>query len=186
MKRIFDLFFSIIVLVVFSIPLIFLLVFLYFSSKSSIIYWSKRIGQNGRVFQMPKLRTMKENTPQLATHLLQESKISYTTFGRFLRKTSIDELPQIYSVIKGDMSIIGPRPALFNQDDLISLRAENEIDKLLPGITGLAQINGRDELSIRDKVDLDLEYLNSKSFFLDCKILFLTIIKVVKKQNISH
>jgi O-antigen biosynthesis protein WbqP len=186
MKRIFDLLLSSIFLIILIGPILLLSVFLFLNSKSSIIYWSKRIGRNGKIFNMPKFRTMRKNTPQLATHLISDSEIVYTKFGKFLRNTSIDELPQIYSVIKGDMSIVGPRPALFNQYDLILLRSENQIDQLLPGITGLAQINGRDELSIKDKVDLDLEYLYSKSFTLDLKILFLTIFKVAVKQNISH
>ena len=158
----------------------------YFSSHGSILYWSKRIGKNSLIFYMPKFRTMYMKTPEVATHLLKNPKVFLTPIGGFLRKTSLDELPQIWSVIKGDMNFVGPRPALFNQEDLILLRKENEVDTLTPGITGWAQVNGRDELSIPDKVDFDIEYMRRRSFLFDIKILWMTFLKVIKKDGVSH
>jgi O-antigen biosynthesis protein WbqP len=158
----------------------------YFSSKGPVLYWSKRIGKNNLVFYMPKFRTMYMKTPEVATHLLKNPDKFLTPIGGLLRKTSLDELPQIWSVIIGDMNFVGPRPALFNQEDLIILRKEKEVDRLTPGITGWAQVNGRDELSIPDKVALDLEYLNQQSFWMDMKILWMTLSKIIKRDGVSH
>tara|TARA_Y100001936_G_C15987923_1_gene620604 strand:- start:597 stop:1079 length:483 start_codon:yes stop_codon:yes gene_type:complete len=156
------------------------------SSSGDILFWSDRIGKNNIIFSMPKFRTMKKNTPQLATHLLEDPESFYTPLGKILRKYSLDEIPQIFSVIKGDMSLVGPRPALFNQYDLMELRKNKGIDKLKPGITGLAQINGRDEMSIPDKVRYDEEYLQRSSMRLDLHILWLTFLKVLRKEGVSH
>jgi len=156
------------------------------SSKGPALYWSDRVGQYNLVFKMPKFRTMQMDTPALPTHLMKNANDFISPVGVFLRKTSLDELPQLYSIIKGDMSIVGPRPALFNQKDLITLRTEKQLDKLLPGLTGWAQVNGRDELSIPEKVELEVEYMNSKSFWFDLKILWMTFLKVINSQGISH
>ena len=157
-----------------------------FTSKGPIIHWSKRIGKDNIIFMMPKFRTMKTNTPDVATHLLQDPSTYYTPVGKFLRNYSIDELPQLYSILIGDMSLVGPRPALHNQDDLVILRTEVGVHNLLPGITGLAQINVRDNLSIQEKVEFDLNYLKEKSFRFDVYIIWLTALKVLKRVNISH
>ncbi len=156
------------------------------TSKGGILYWSDRIGIDNKTFKMPKFRSMKANTPAVATHKLKKSDSALTSIGGFLRKSSLDELPQLWSIIKGDMSIVGPRPALFNQDDLIALRTEKGIHKLTPGLTGWAQINGRDELPIPQKVQLDLEYLKKQSFLFDLKIIWLTFLKVIKRDGVSH
>lgn len=156
------------------------------TSKGSSIYCSKRIGIDGVVFLMPKFRTMLISTPIVATHLLRKSNEYVTPIGGFLRRTSLDELPQLFSVLNGDMNFVGPRPALYNQDDLIALRAEKGVDKLLPGITGWAQVNGRDDLSVPDKVSLDEEYLNRQSFWFDIKILWMTFLKVINRDGVSH
>lgn len=150
------------------------------------LYWSKRIGQFNEPFLMPKFRSMKLNTPQVATHLLTDAQSRVTVVGKWIRKTSLDEIPQLWSVLKGEMSFVGPRPALFNQDDLIALRTEKNIHQLKPGITGWAQVNGRDELSIADKVSLDEFYLKNKSLKLDLKILWLTFFKVLSSDGVSH
>jgi O-antigen biosynthesis protein WbqP len=156
------------------------------SSKGPVLYWSDRIGKNNVIFRMPKFRTMLIDTPVVATHLLDDPDSCLSPIGGFLRRTSLDELPQLISVLKGDMSFVGPRPALFNQDDLIMLRKEKSVDKLLPGITGWAQINGRDVLSIPDKVALDVEYVWRQSFLFDLKILWMTFLKVIKRTGVSH
>lgn len=156
------------------------------TSKGPALYWSKRIGKNNEIFLMPKFRSMKIDTPQLATHLLSNSQDYLTPVGKFIRKTSLDEIPQLYSILKGDMSFVGPRPALYNQDDLIALRTEKGIHKLTPGLTGWAQINGRDEIPIPQKVDLDYEYFTKASVLFDLKILFLTAYKVAFGKDISH
>jgi O-antigen biosynthesis protein WbqP len=186
MKRLFDL--SIVLFASFflAIPLLILFSFIFFTSKGKVIYWSKRVGQFNRYFNMPKFRSMVENTPQIATHLLKKPEIYLTPIGSFLRKSSLDELPQLWSVFKGDMSIVGPRPALFNQQDLIALRKDSGVYKLKPGITGWAQVNGRDELSIYDKAVLDEEYLNRQSFWFDVKILCITILRIIKYDKVSH
>ena len=183
--RIFDLFLASFAALVFFIPfwIVFLLVKL--TSKGPAIHWSKRVGKNNVIFSMPKFRTMKIDTPQIATHLL-DGKSYLTPIGGFLRKTSLDEIPQLISVLKGDMSLVGPRPALFNQYDLIELRTKNGVHTLLPGVTGWAQINGRDELSIPEKVEFDTDYKKRKSLVFDSEIIFLTVLKVILRKGISH
>lgn len=156
------------------------------TSKGPAIYWSQRVGIYNKNFQMPKFRSMQSSTPIMATHLLEDSNEFLSPIGGFLRRFSLDELPQLFSILKGDMSFVGPRPALFNQYDLIKLRKEKGIDKLIPGLTGWAQINGRDSIPIPDKVELDFEYLKRQSFFFDFKIILATIIKAIKKDDISH
>lgn len=156
------------------------------TTSGNILFWSKRIGIENQIFLMPKFSTMKEDTPKVATHLLDDPEKYYTRFGRLLRKTSFDEIPQLFSIIKGDMNFIGPRPALFNQNDLIKLRIEKGINKMKPGITGWAQVNGRDELTISQKVLFEEEYLNNRSFMMDIRIIWLTLIKVIFRDNISH
>ena len=156
------------------------------TSRGPALYWSDRVGLNNAIFRMPKFRTMQINTPAVATHLLTDPDQYLTPIGSFLRKTSLDELPQLWSIMKGDMSFVGPRPALFNQDDLISLRSQHGVHELVPGLTGWAQINGRDELPIPEKVKLDVEYLQRQSFRFDLKILWLTFIKVVRRDGVSH
>ena len=188
-KRSFDIFFGILAAIIFFLPVWLLLLAVKTTSKGPVLFWSDRVGQNNRIFSMPKFRSMKVGTPQIATHLLNQKaqpELFLTPVGSFIRKTSLDELPQIWSVIKGDMSIVGPRPALFNQDDLIKLRTEKGVHKLKPGITGWAQINGRDEIPIPQKVALDLYYLQHQSLLLDIKIIALTVIKVLMRDNISH
>ena len=159
---------------------------IFVSSGYPVIYWSKRVGKNGLIYNMPKFRTMYLNTPEVATHLLSDPSSFLTPIGKLLRKTSLDELPQIWSVMFGQMNFVGPRPALYNQYDLIELRAKNHIDKLVPGITGWAQINGRDELSIPEKVNLEKEYLRRKSLWLDIIILWKTFLKVLRRDSVSH
>ena len=156
------------------------------TSKGTVLYWSDRVGQSNTTFQMPKFRTMQLDTPALATHLMNNPEDYLIPIGGFLRRTSLDELPQLYSVLKGDMSFVGPRPALFNQDDLIALRTEKGVDKLVPGLTGWAQVNGRDELPIPEKVDLDTYYMEKRSFCFDLKILWITLLKVFRKEGVSH
>ncbi len=156
------------------------------TSKGPVLYWSDRIGTDNKIFKMPKFRTMKINTPAVATHLLSNPKQYLTRVGKFLRRSSLDELPQLLSILKGDMSFVGPRPALFNQDDLIQLRTKKGIHKLTPGLTGWAQINGRDELPIPVKVEFDEYYMKHRSFLFDLKILWLTLLKVLRKEGITH
>lgn len=159
------------------------------TSKGPALYWSQRVGVNNQLFSMPKFRSMQVNTPALATHIMnqQANPNQYLTpVGSFIRKSSLDELPQLWSVLKGDMSIVGPRPALFNQDDLVALRTQHDVHTLKPGITGWAQVNGRDEIHIHQKVELDAYYLKHQSFWLDCYIILLTVVKVIKRDNVSH
>lgn len=184
--RILNLIISILLIVIFIIPALIIYFAIKLTSAGPAIHWSKRIGRNNDIFLMPKFRTMRIDTPQLATHLLSDSQNYLTPIGALLRKTSLDELPQIWSVFVGDMNIVGPRPALFNQYDLIELRTKNNIHLLPPGITGWAQINGRDELSIPEKVKFDKEYLENRSLILDLKIIFLTAFNVIKRSGISH
>lgn len=186
MKRLFDILFSFLTLCVFSLPLLFVFLLVKFSSKGPVIYWSDRVGKDNKIFSMPKIRTMRIDTPSVATHLLSDPDFYLTPVGKFLRISSIDELPQLWSVLKGDMSFVGPRPALFNQDDLVKLRTAKGIHKLVPGITGWAQVNGRDELPIPVKVNFDEYYLKNQSFLFDMKILWMTFLKVVKKEGVSH
>jgi len=186
MKRIFDLLLGIAILVLLSIPMVLTIIAVRLTSKGLSLYWSDRVGKNNEIFKMPKFRSMLTDAPTVATHLLDNPDAYLSPIGGFLRSTSLDELPQLFSVLKGDMSFVGPRPALFNQDDLIALRTEKGVDKLLPGITGWAQVNGRDELSIPDKVVLDVEYLNRQSFWFDIKILWMTFLRVMKRDGVSH
>ena len=186
MKRMFDICTTFIALLFLFMPMIVVAIVVKITSKGPIFYWSDRVGQFNRVFKMPKFRTMVINTPALATHLLDNPDSYLTPIGRFLRKTSIDELPQLLCILKGEMSLVGPRPALYNQDDLIELRTQKGVHILVPGLTGWAQINGRDELPIPVKVELDSFYFEEQSFFLDCKIIFLSFYKVLKHDGVSH
>ena len=186
MKRIFDLLLGVAVLALLAVPMLLIYIAVRLSSKGTALYWSDRIGKNNIIFKMPKFRSMLTDTPAVATHLLDNPDVHLSPIGSFLRRSSLDEIPQLFSVLKGDMSFLGPRPALFNQDDLIALRTEKGVGKLLPGITGWAQVNGRDELSIVDKVALDIEYLNRQSFWFDMKILWMTFLKVMKRKGVSH
>jgi len=186
MKRTFDLFMGVILLLSLVIIMILIAIAIQLTSKGPSLYWSDRTGKNNKIFKMPKFRSMLVDTPSVATHLLDNPGAYLSPIGGFLRSTSLDEIPQLFSVLKGDMSFVGPRPALYNQDDLIALRTEKGVDKLLPGITGWAQVNGRDELSIPDKVALDAEYLNRQSFWLDVKILWMTFLKVINRDGVSH
>jgi len=156
------------------------------TSHGPAIYWSNRIGQGNRIFKMPKFRTMRVDTPAVATHLLPDPEKALTPIGSFLRRSSLDELPQLWSILKGDMSFVGPRPALFNQYDLIALRTEHGVDALVPGLTGWAQVNGRDELSIAEKVRFDVQYLQNRSFWMDIRILYMTFVKVIRRAEVSH
>ena len=186
MKRIIDILLSVGILIILLLPILLIALLVHFTSNGKTLYWSDRVGKNGVLFRMPKFRTMQVDTPTVATHLMTNPNAFLSPIGVFLRRLSLDELPQLFSVLKGDMSFVGPRPALFNQDDLIALRTEKGVDKLLPGITGWAQVNGRDELSIPDKVALDVEYLNRQSFWFDIKILWMTFLKVIKRDGVSH
>jgi len=186
MKRVFDLLLGVMLFILLAISMLLIAIEIRRTSKGSALYWSDRIGKNNKIFKMPKFRSMLIGTPAIATHLLDNPEAYLSPIGSFLRSTSLDELPQLFSVLRGDMSFVGPRPALFNQDDLIALRTQKGVDKLLPGITGWAQVNGRDELSILDKVTLDVEYLNRQSFWFDMKILWMTFLKVIKKDGVSH
>jgi len=186
MKRIFDLILAIFLFLVLLISLLLIAVLVIITSKGPALYWSERIGKNNKIFKMPKFRSMLTDTPAVATHLLDNPDAYLSPIGGFLRRSSLDELPQLFSVLKGDMSFVGPRPALYNQDDLVALRTKKGVDRLLPGITGWAQVNGRDELSIPDKVALDVEYLDRQSFWLDMKILWMTFLKVIKRDGVSH
>jgi O-antigen biosynthesis protein WbqP len=186
MKRIFDLLLGVAILVFLVAPMLLISIAVRLSSKGPALYWSDRVGKNNKIFKMPKFRSMLTGTPAVATHLLDNPDAYLSPIGGFLRHSSLDELPQLVSVLKGNMSFVGPRPALYNQDDLIALRTKKGVDKLLPGITGWAQVNGRDELSIPDKVALDVEYLNHQSFWFDMKILWMTFLKVMKRDGVSR
>ena len=186
MKRIFDLVLAISAASFLVVPIILVSLWVKLTSKGPVLYWSDRVGINNSIFKMPKFRSMKVDTPAVATHLLPDPKSALTPIGDFLRKSSLDELPQLWSILKGDMSFVGPRPALFNQGDLIELRTEKGVHQLLPGLTGWAQINGRDELPIPEKVNLEVEYLNRKSFKFDIKILWLTFLKVIRREGVTH
>ncbi len=185
-KRLFDIVLALIALVLLAVPMLVVAVLVKLTSKGSVLYWSDRVGKDNKIFKMPKFRSMKVDTPAVATHLLEDPKSVLTPIGDFLRKSSLDELPQLWCVFKGDMSFVGPRPALFNQDDLIALRTEKGVHRLPVGVTGWAQVNGRDELPIPQKVALDVEYLQRQSFFFDVYILWLTLIKVVRRDGVSH
>jgi O-antigen biosynthesis protein WbqP len=186
MKRFVDLTLTFVTMLLLALPIIMVSVLVKLTSKGPILYWSDRVGKDNIIFKMPKFRSMKVNTPAVATHLLSDPKSVLTPVGDFLRKSSLDELPQLWSIFKGHMSFVGPRPALFNQDDLIDLRTSKGVHKLVPGLTGWAQINGRDELPIPKKVALDVEYLRHQSLWIDFKIMWLTFIKVIKKDGVSH
>ncbi len=186
MRFFFDFAIAIILIIFLFPPMLIIAVMIILRSDGPIIYWSDRVGKENKIFRMPKFRTMKINTPDIATHLMHGPDDFLSPGGKFLRRTSLDELPQLFIILTGNMSFVGPRPALFNQYDLIALRTSAGIDKIKPGITGWAQINGRDELSIEEKVAYDLEYLENHSFWLDLKILWLTLLKVINNQDISH
>lgn len=186
MKRIFDLVLALLATCILLIPIMLVALFVKMTSKGPAVYWSDRVGMHSKIFKMPKFRTMRVDTPAVATHLLTNPQQFLTPIGSFLRKSSLDELPQLWSILKGDMSFVGPRPALFNQDDLVALRARCGVDNIKPGLTGWAQINGRDELPIPEKVALDAEYLKRQSFWFDIKILVLTFQKVLKKDGVTH
>ena len=186
MKRFFDLFMGLAILMLLAIPMLMIAIVVRLTSKGPSLYWSDRVGKNNKIFKMPKFRSMLIDTPAVATHLLDSPNKYLSPIGSFLRHFSLDELPQIFSILKGDMSFVGPRPALFNQDDLIDLRLENDLDKLIPGLTGWAQVNGRDELSIPEKVMLEVEYMQKKSFWFDLKILWLTFLEVMQGKHVSH
>jgi O-antigen biosynthesis protein WbqP len=186
MKRIFDL-----VLVAFAscfliIPALVVAVMVRMTSKGPVLYWSDRVGRNNTIFKMPKFRSMRLDTPAVATDKLHNPETYLTPIGSFLRKSSLDELPQLWSIFVGDMSFVGPRPALFNQHDLVATRTEHGVDKLIPGLTGWAQVNGRDELPLAEKVNLDVGYLKQQSFWFDIRILWMTFVKVIRRDNVSH
>ncbi len=186
MKRLIDITFGMAILAISMFPLLVVALLVRVTSPGPVLYWSDRVGRHNRLFKMPKFRSMRIDTPAVATHLLSNPDQWLTPIGSFLRKTSLDELPQLWSIFKGDMSFVGPRPALFNQDDLIKLRTEKGVHEVLPGLTGWAQVNGRDEIPIPQKVQLDAEYLHRQSFFFDLKILWMTALKVFNRDGVSH
>jgi len=186
MKRIFDIVLASMFFIVFSFPMLIVAVLVKVTSKGPVLYWSDRVGRYNEIFKMPKFRTMCVDTPAVATHLMKNPDIYLTPIGSFLRKFSLDELPQLYSILKGDISFVGPRPALYNQDDLVGLRTGKGIHRLIPGITGWAQVNGRDELPIPIKVEFDEYYLKNRSFLFDMKILWMTFVKVVRREGVVH
>jgi O-antigen biosynthesis protein WbqP len=186
MKRLFDLVVALVAAVFLALPIVMTALAVRLSSPGPALYWSDRVGRHNRIFNMPKFRSMRIDTPAVATHLLQNPEQWLTPIGSFLRKSSLDELPQLWSILKGDMSFVGPRPALFNQDNLIALRTEKGVHELVPGLTGWAQVNGRDELPIPQKVALDAEYLERRSLLFDMNILWLTALKVLARDGVSH
>jgi O-antigen biosynthesis protein WbqP len=185
-KRFFDLLLAMAAAVVLAVPVLLAAVLVRLTSPGPALYWSDRVGRHNLIFKMPKFRSMRVGTPAVATHLLADPKAYLTPIGNFLRKSSLDELPQLWSILVGDMSFVGPRPALFNQHDLIELRTSQGVDELVPGLTGWAQINGRDELPIPDKVKLDVDYLQRQSLAFDIRILWLTFVKVLRRDGVSH
>lgn len=186
MKRLFDITLALFAIIVFLIPIIIVFFAVFFTSKGPVFYWSDRVGQGNLIFKMPKFRSMRVDVPAIATHLMRNPDEYLTPIGAFLRKSSLDELPQFLSILKGDLSFVGPRPALFNQKDLIDLRTKAGVSNLLPGLTGWAQVNGRDELPIPKKVKLDIEYMQRQSFWFDILILWMTFLKVLKRDGVSH
>lgn len=186
MKRLFDVVVALLAGVVLLLPLLSVALIVKLTSPGPALYWSQRVGQHNRIFRMPKFRSMRVDTPAVATHLLTDPDRYLSPVGSLLRKTSLDELPQLWSILVGDMSFVGPRPALFNQADLIALRSERGVDRLVPGLTGWAQINGRDELPIPEKVKLDEEYLRRRSFWFDMKIIAMTFLNVMRLEGVSH
>jgi O-antigen biosynthesis protein WbqP len=185
-KRLFDIVLALAVSLVLLVPFLLVALAVRLTSTGPVFYWSDRVGRGNAIFRMPKFRSMRVGTPAVATHLLTDPKSVLTPIGSFLRKSSLDELPQLWSILRGDMSFVGPRPALFNQDDLIELRTQYGVDRLLPGLTGWAQINGRDEIGIPEKVSLDVEYLNRQSLMFDIRILWLTAVRVLHRDGVSH
>jgi O-antigen biosynthesis protein WbqP len=185
-KRLLDLVLALFAASLLACPIAFVALTIKLTSSGTVLYWSDRVGRRNRIFKMPKFRSMRVEAPAVATHLLSNPEQWLTPIGLILRKSSIDELPQLWSILKGDMSFVGPRPALFNQDDLIAMRTELGIHELMPGLTGWAQVNGRDELPISEKIKLDAEYLQRRSFVFDLRILWLTVLKVLRRDNISH
>ena len=186
MKRLFDLLLAVPAALVLSVPFVVVAALVRLTSPGPVLYWSDRVGRHNKIFKMPKFRSMRIGTPAVATHLLKDANSHLTPIGSLLRKSSLDELPQLWSILRGDMSFVGPRPALFNQDDLIELRTQQGVDELVPGLTGWAQINGRDELPIPQKVALDVEYLKRRSLCFDCLIIWRTAVKVVQRDGVSH
>jgi O-antigen biosynthesis protein WbqP len=186
MKRLVDLVLASLAGLVLLLPVVGVALLVRLTSTGPVLYWSDRVGRNNRIFSMPKFRSMRVGTPAVATHLLADPQSHLTPIGGFLRRSSLDELPQLWSIIKGDMSFVGPRPALFNQHDLIELRTRSGVHELVPGLTGWAQINGRDELPIPQKVALDIEYLKNKTLWFDMKIIFFTGLRVLKRDNVTH
>jgi O-antigen biosynthesis protein WbqP len=186
LKRQFDIFLAVFAALVLSVPVLLVALAVRLTSAGPAIYWSDRVGQHNKPFKMPKFRSMHVGTPPVATHLLADPDEWLTPIGNFLRKSSLDELPQLWSILVGDMSFVGPRPALFNQHDLIALRTEQGVHELVPGLTGWAQVNGRDELTIPDKVELDMEYLQRQSLAFDVRILWLTLVKVLRRDGVAH
>jgi O-antigen biosynthesis protein WbqP len=186
MKRIFDVAVALMFSVILLVPMLIVALVVRLTSKGAVLYWSDRVGKENRLFKMPKFRSMRVDTPAVATHLLRAPDQWLTPIGSFLRKSSLDELPQLWCILNGDMSFVGPRPALFNQHDLIELRTRHGVHELVPGLTGWAQINGRDELPIPQKVALDSEYLRARSFLFDLKIMCLTIVKVLRRDSVTH
>ena len=186
LKNNFDLIVVVVLLVLFLPPVLLVALLVRFTSKGPVLYWSERVGRDNLIFSMPKFRTMRQDAPEVATHLMTNPDEFLTPIGGFLRRSSLDELPQLFSILKGDMSFVGPRPALFNQDDLIALRTEQGVEQLKPGITGWAQVNGRDELAIPEKVALDVMYLQQQTFLLDLRILWMTFSKVIGREGVVH
>lgn len=186
MKRIVDLVLAALAGLFLLLPVLLVAALVRVTSKGPVLYWSERVGRNNTLFKMPKFRSMQIGTPAVATHLLSNPDSYLTPIGSFLRKSSLDELPQLWSIVKGDMSFVGPRPALFNQHDLIELRTRSGVHALVPGLTGWAQVNGRDELPIPDKVKLDVQYLQRQSLWFDLRILWLTLVKVLRRDGVSH
>jgi O-antigen biosynthesis protein WbqP len=186
MKRLCDIAVVLVTIVILALPMLLIAVLVRITSTGPVLYWSNRVGLKNQMFRMPKFRTMRVDAPVVATHLLDGPERYLTPIGSLLRKSSLDELPQLWSILKGDMSFVGPRPALFNQDDLISLRTEKGVHELVPGLTGWAQVNGRDELPIPQKVQLDAEYLERRTLLFDMKILWLTALKVLARDGVSH
>lgn len=186
MKRIFDLLLAVAAAVVLALPVLLVALLVRLTSPGPALYWSDRVGRRNTIFKMPKFRSMRVGTPAVATHLLANPQAHLTPIGSFLRKSSLDELPQLWSILLGDMSFVGPRPALFNQHDLIALRTQGGVDALVPGLTGWAQINGRDELPIPEKVALDVAYLQRQSLAFDIRILWLTLVRVLRRDGVSH
>ena len=186
MKRVFDVVVGLVCLLLLGVPIVLAALAVKLTSPGPVLYWSERVGRHNRLFRMPKFRSMRIDTPAVATHLLENPKQWLTPVGSFLRKSSLDELPQLWNIFKGDMTFVGPRPALFNQDDLIEQRTEKGVHELVPGLTGWAQVNGRDELPIPQKVALDAEYLQRQSLLFDVKILWMTALKVLARDGVSH